>query len=306
MRQLFLVLILMTTSFVTFAQSQSQPLQQVNKTLEISDFLERAAAQADKYGDSFKDLFAEEQKSIEIFDKNGKLKTQRLVVSDFVLYESQVEQGNATEYRNVREVDGKAVSNRDKRATALFERIGKAKSTSDELKRIDDEGTKYDKDFRVTGLIFFTQTLLSREARDAFRFEQTGRETINGRETVILSFQQLKSTPKITFDFDAPRKLQSSEPLARGKVWLDAETAGVWREEHEVFVNSPLASSPLKIIAQKFEFARSEFEILLPQKFTIEFFNPRENKAAKNYETTISSRLIQTYNSFKRFSVTAK
>src|SRR5262249_35837200 len=92
----------------------------------------------------FKDLAAEETKTVEIYEKPGALSGTRRIVSDLIVYQSQRDPAVMTEYRNVREVDGVAVSGRDDRAIKLFERLAKADSITKELNRIHREGSRYD------------------------------------------------------------------------------------------------------------------------------------------------------------------
>ena len=74
---------------------------------DLSRVMQEAVKQRQRYVESFKDLTAAETKTTEIIDKNGKVEDRRVVVSDFLVYESRLKAGVVNEYRITREVDGK-------------------------------------------------------------------------------------------------------------------------------------------------------------------------------------------------------
>src|SRR6185503_12116153 len=118
-----------------FAQA---PLQQ-----DLSRIVQEAVKQRLRYVESFKDLTATETKTTEIIDKNGKVEKQRVVVSDFLVYQSRLRTTYIDEYRITRSVAGKAESNGEKQATELFEKLAKAKTLEQEGKRLRDENMKH-------------------------------------------------------------------------------------------------------------------------------------------------------------------
>jgi hypothetical protein len=77
---------------------------------DLEALLTTARANIASYPTVFKDLAAEETKTVEIYEKPGALSGKRRIVSDFIVYQSQRDPAVMTEYRNVREVDGGAVS----------------------------------------------------------------------------------------------------------------------------------------------------------------------------------------------------
>src|SRR4051812_34549698 len=117
--------------------------------LRLDEFLGEASARAAEYFALFKDLTAEETKTVEKFRGSGQLAERRQVLSDFVVYRSQLDNGSVAEYRDVRAVDGAPIAGRERRVFALFERGTSASSVRDELKRVDREGSRYDLDHTV-------------------------------------------------------------------------------------------------------------------------------------------------------------
>jgi hypothetical protein len=79
----------------------------------LSRFFETAG----QYEQTFRNLTVEETKVIEEFDQSGRVKKRREIVADLHVYRpARGADEIATEYRDVRLVDGKAVEQRGKRA----------------------------------------------------------------------------------------------------------------------------------------------------------------------------------------------
>ena len=73
--------------------------------------LRQAEARRLEYREAFKDLTAVETRVTELFDSHAEVEKRRTIVSDFLVYQSQLKEGDASEYRIAREVDGKTVDN---------------------------------------------------------------------------------------------------------------------------------------------------------------------------------------------------
>src|SRR5688500_15757520 len=76
---------------------------------ELKELIRRAVIRMGEYKTGFKDLIAEEDQKIEEFDQHGKLEKQRRIVSDLVIYQSQLDPTQMVEYRDVKSVDGVAI-----------------------------------------------------------------------------------------------------------------------------------------------------------------------------------------------------
>jgi hypothetical protein len=101
------------------AASKPAAAQQKNETsltsAQLEELLDKATALKDKYHALFRDLTAEEKRVFEIYDqKMGRIKDQRQTVSDLIVYQSPRDPNSMTEYRNIREVDGKPVKKQHK------------------------------------------------------------------------------------------------------------------------------------------------------------------------------------------------
>ncbi len=133
---------------VAIAQQPSPTLAEVR----LATFVDAASARASEYFKFFRDLTAEETKTVEQFRENGEVSKRRLIVSDLIVYRSLLDNGSISEYRDVKSVDGVPIAGREQRVQALFARQSRAKSVTDELKRINLEGSRYDLDYTISGL----------------------------------------------------------------------------------------------------------------------------------------------------------
>src|SRR5262245_14313827 len=96
---------------------------------DLDRMLARFFETADEYEKAFRNLTAEETKSIEAFKKSGAIDKQRQIVADLIVYRSGRDSSGVTiEYRDVRSVDGKVVERRGPRALQLLTNAATAKN----------------------------------------------------------------------------------------------------------------------------------------------------------------------------------
>ncbi|HEY0385289.1 MAG TPA: hypothetical protein VGC64_04730 [Pyrinomonadaceae bacterium] len=274
-------------------------------SMQLEDLLDRAAARTIEYTDIFKDLMAEERQLIELYDSSGQLMRRRRITSDFVVYQSQLDSKLMVEYRNVREVDGAAVADRQERVMSLAERLVKVDSVTKELDRIDREASRYDLNYSVKGYTLNQGMALQKEVRAAFRFEAAGREMLDGHEVVRINYQQIAQHPQIKFNLSLP-KIKSSSPLYRGRLWLDAETAQLWREEREIVVRLPKLADPVALMSFEFRYAPSKFKILVPHRIVFTTLGSIKRVEGQPPILSPGGRVSFEYGSFEQFDVTVK
>lgn len=299
----------MALSFILFAVSFN--FAQV--TVDLSTILQNANLQTQKYGDEFKNLLADETKTFETFDKNGNGKKRTVIESNFIVLQSEKSGNITTEYRSVRKVDGKEVGDIDKRTADLFEQIAKAKSPSEELEKIQKESSRYDKNLEISGFTLIQAPILDESLRPFFEFTQIGNEAINGRNVIIIGYRQTKPSPNIlinqknnsttgltlNLEVDLPDSFKKTDVLLRGKLWIDAETFQIWREEREVVAEKEGNSTVLQ--KTDFEYQSSDYEILVPKQI-----NFIENKIKKNdgkLTETKSQSVNFQYSRFRKSNV---
>lgn len=300
------LLVLLSLSNAVPSFGQQQPAQSQPKPAELEELIRRASLSVSEYKTRFKDLTADEEQKIEEYDGEGKLKRQRRIVSELVIYQSQLDTSLAAEYRNVRSVDGVAVAKREERLVNLFGRLAKADSVKKELDRISRESRRYDLESSLYGMTLNQGELLDESLRASFRFTSAGREQVNGREVVVIQYQQVAQNPHITFKLSLPPALKGVEPLYRGRLWVDAETAQLWREEREWTLRHPSFSRPLIFMRFEFDYASSRFGILTPQRIVVSTYSKGRTGADKLPELLLGGKLTFNYGDFRRFDVTSQ
>ena len=112
LRAILAIALSLTVSIPTAAQNKNEMSL---TTAQLEELLDKATALKDKYHALFRDLTAEEKRVFEIYDqKTGRIKDQRQTVSGLIVYQSPRDPNSMTEYRNIREVDGKPVKKQHK------------------------------------------------------------------------------------------------------------------------------------------------------------------------------------------------
>jgi hypothetical protein len=295
-----LVLLSLLTPSLCFAQ---QPPRPQLSPAELQELIRRASLSVSEYKAKFKDLTADEEQKAEEYDGAGKLKRQRRIVSDLIVYQSQLDTSLMAEYRYVREVDGVAVAKREERLVNLFNRLAKADSVKKELDRISRESQRYNHNYSTNGLTLHQGLLLDEKVRASFQFTDAGREQVNGRDVIVVQYQQIKQDPELSFKTSMPPILKGAEPLYRGRLWLDAETAQIWREERELTLRLSSLSHPLVLWKFEFEYVGSGFGILTPRRIVWSAYDNGRTLANKVPELFLGGRVTFEYSSFRRFNV---
>lgn len=305
LKRILILLALLSLGNLSPAFGQQSDSPQLTPA-ELESFIRQAGLRTNDYRAKFKDLTADEEQKVEEYSSDGKLKRQRRIVSDLIIYQSQLDSSSMSEYRNVRLVDGVAVAKREERLVNLFSRLAKADSVKKELDRINRESRRYDLDYSFYGLTLNEGLLLSENLRPSFQFKNTGREQINGRDVIVIQYQQIAHNPDIALKFSSlPRALKGSEPMFRGRLWLDAETAQLWREEREITIGHPLRREPLVLMKFEFDYASSSFGILTPKRIVFSTYSNVRTGADKLPEMLLGGRVTYEYSGFRRFDVSS-
>lgn len=312
MSKLFLLALFVFASVSAFAQD-TNTMPSPAPPPSLNTILDEAASQAIKYRETFRDLLAVETKIFEQFDKNGELDDETKVESNFFVYQSTKEEKASSELRNVIRVDDKPVPKSQERADRFLGELQKTKTVEKELEKIQDESLRYDKSFVIYGLTLYEALALAENIRPFFDFSLAGEENYNGKNVYVVSYKQNKKSPFITidekkskeaglradFDLNLPGSLKKSDKFMQGKLWIDAETFQLLKEEREIVVN---AGAPL--VAQKsvFEYEPSEYEIFVPRRIIFTDFDFKKN-SKNDYSTLKGSQVTFTYSEFKKTNV---
>ncbi len=297
-----LVLLSLANTVPAFGQ---QPTPSQPNAAGLEELTRRASLSVSEYKAKFKDLTADEEQKVEEYDSEGKLKRQRRIVSDLIIYQSQLDTSLTAEYRYVSAVDGVAVAKREERLGNLFNRLAKADSVKKELDRISRESRRYDHQYSLYGMTLNQGLPLDESLRSSFQFTDAGRERVNGRDVIVLRYQQVAQSPHLTTKVSLPSVLKGAEPLYRGRLWLDAETAQIWREERELTLRLSSLNHPLVLWRFEFEYARSSYGILTPQRIVWSYYDRGRTGADKLPELLLGAKVTFEYSNFRRFNVSS-
>jgi hypothetical protein len=296
---ILLLTVFFLLSKATFAQ----------KSGETEKILNEAGKQIQLYREIFRNLLAEEVKSFEEFDKNEKPKEKTVVKSNFLAYLSGKNQV-PVELRNVFEVNGKMIPDGQERSEKFLAELQKEKTYESELKRIVKESNRYDKNWNIHGLTLNEGLILSDNLRPYFDFQLVKRETIQGYEIYVLSYQQTRKSPfirinsdgktsqgaSLDFEVEIPSALKKYDVFLAGKLWIDAQTYQIRREERNLVIQSP---TPLIILSTIFDYQNSDFGILPPKSITFKLFRLRKNSSG-TFSASLESMVTFEYSKFRK------
>jgi hypothetical protein len=280
---------------------QARGQQPTPVKLSLDEIIKRAGERQAEYGEMFKDLRADETQTSEDYDAKG-LKKRREIVSDLFVYQSR-DQTTAVEYRNIRSVDGKPVSDSDHRAEKLFERLAKAKSLKTELEAIDKESRRYDLNSSFYGFTLNQGRPLHREVTRYYRFDLASEQQIAGHDVVVVDYKQTEWMPEEKFDLNLPKALQGAVPRFRGRVYLDRDTLRLRREEQELTLDHPSSKIPLVLFKWELNYGDSPYGILTPTRIVMNAFARGRSNVDGSPELLQSSRIEFSYSPFTRFDV---
>jgi hypothetical protein len=296
-----LALLFLISTGTSFAQ---QPTHPGMKPDELKDLLRRAGFSVNEYKARFKDLTAEEEQRLEEYDRDGKLKKQRRIASDLVIYQSQLDPTKMVEYRDVKSVDGVAIKKREARLMGILNRSAKADSVKKELERINRESSRYDLNYSFYGMTLNQGLPLYENTREFFQFKLGGREQVNGHDAVVIEYQQVSQSPDLAFKLSSlPSELKGAGTLFRGRLWLDPETAQIRREVREMTLEHPSLSRSLIMMRYDLDYADSRFGFLTPKRIAISTYNHGRTGADKKPELLLGGKVTFEYGAFTRFDV---
>jgi hypothetical protein len=272
------------------------------KVIDLDELAARSLAAVEEYEKAFRNLTAEETKVIEVFRPTGDIEKRREIVSDLLVYQSQSPRDGktvATEYRDIRLVDGKAVKNRGERALTLLTKAARAESLDKELEAIDRETWRYEFRRHLRGFTI-SQAAVPKPS-DKFHVEVAGREQIAGRDVIVVVYRQTRVSPAGTSNFPVPKELQAVPQLPRGRLWLDAETYQLRSSIWEIVVAA--TPEPYVLTHAESEYGPSRFGILVPERIVFEWRQPFARLKNGRPAFGMSERATFTYGAFKRFDV---
>jgi len=284
------------------------------QSFDLAAFLDRADLATIQYQRTFRNLVSEELKTYDYLRPDGSIDDSRKIRSIFIIYESSKNRLVA-EFRNVVEFNGKNVARSDSSVAKVFEKLLEADSSAQEAQRLKKEGNRFDGRSQSYGMTLVGPFVLNRFYRPFFEFQIVGHEKFDGRDVVVVEYKQAKPTlaikanateeelkqePRgISFDTELPSSFRPTNPRLQGRLWLDAENGGLWRNQFTVTVQPAVLSTPMISSSFDLEYQQSEFGVLLPKKFT--FVSYRfAGKSEKDLQRTKSAMKTFEYSKFSK------
>ncbi len=290
----------------------------------LESLLNLAEEQSQKYEKVFRNLSAEETKTKLYYKKDGSLDEKRVIKSNFIVYQTP-DGKRVQEYRNVLEYNGKNVQRSDKKIGKFFENLLKTKNPEKEYNRIKKEGTRFDGRTTEWGLTLGQRRPFRSYLREHFDFKVIAGEEIDNRKVWKISYRQKKPIPQIAlnptkaeekirqqqkqrgirFRTNYSGDLRPTKALMKGTIWIDAETAQIWRNEFDLTANPAAVSRPITAVKVLFEYQQSDFGILIPKKFKFTFFTVK-GKNDETLKVRLNSESIYQYSKFREFQIEVK
>lgn len=249
--------------------------------INLEALINKAEKSIANYSEVFKNLSADELKTNKYFKENGTLDETRIVKSLFIVYQSP-RSNYISEFRNPLEFNGKSVARSDEKVSNFFEKLAKADSDKEEYKKLRQESDRFDGKAKSWGVTLF-QTSPFGWFRPFFEFKIAGEEMFEGRKAIIIEYNQtkptllLKANPTAEESKAEPNGMEYSTPLSNdlsptnprlaGKIWLDAETGQIWRNEFKVSINPAKLTKSVVSSEILYEYQSSKFGVLVPKTF---------------------------------------
>jgi hypothetical protein len=214
---------------------------------------------------------------------------RRQLLSDLLMVKTST--GWYTNYRDVAEVDGEPVKNREKRALDLFTSGGSGTDVGATLRQIAEEGTRYNigslrRTVNVPTLALFT---LHPNHVARFAFQAAGTETIDGTSMLILSFRERQRPTFIT-------TAEGEEIFTSGRLWVAPDSGRVLRTE--LAFDQAAAQRRVRLDVY---YARGEVvDLLMPSRMRERYVPLSPSRNGRTQVITGEAR----YTNFRVFSVT--
>ena len=286
---------------VVLALASWAPAAQVAEGPTLEDLVARLNTAGEHYARTIRSLTAEETKVIEVFDADGRIEKRREIVSDVLVYQS-ARGGAATEYRDVKTVDGVPRQRRGERALQLLTRAARADSLRKELEAIDRETSRYEFRLHLRGMIV-GQPRMAPDWKQHYDVAVAGRETVDGHETVLVTYRQTVRPPGSPRGLRIPGEFRDAPQLWRGWMWVDGETGRVWRYRRELTARHPAAAEPLVFIRADTHYTESRFGVMVPHRVVWDSLQRFSHEKGAQPALGLSDRVTFTYGEFRRFEV---
>lgn len=252
-----------------------------SQEINLDELIKKAENATIQYTIAFKNISADELKTLVYYKTDGRIDETRIIKSNFIVYQSP-RNNRIDEFRNPLEYNGKKVSLTDEKIADFFEKLAKANSDAKERDKLRSEGNRYDGQFRSWGMTL-SQITPFFKLKSFFDFNIIGQEEIEGHKIIKIKYLQNKQTLfyKVSptkeelkaepdgwrFDTLISDDLRPTNPKMFGEIWLDAETGQIWKNSFQIEVNPIKLSKPVLSSEYTYEYQPSKFGILTPKIF---------------------------------------
>jgi hypothetical protein len=260
---------------VSLVSGGSLSAQQPSNTM----LLDRAAAYLAELLPRLTNVVAEERYTQRIASPAAR----RELVSDYLLVRVQ-ESGDVAAFRDVYEVDGASVRNRDERLQRLF--VDSPRTAVEQASAINRESARHN--IWNIGTIsnpYLTVAFIQPAYRSRFRFQSPRRERDLGEDVWAVSYEEFVR-PTIL------RGAGNRDTFARGRLWIEATTGRVLKSELLLGANSVrLGLTPIEVTTTFRHDA--DLDLMLPVEMREFYPDGRVGDV----------RGVATYGRFRRFGV---
>lgn len=310
-------IIVLTIFLLSFQTINSQQFMSAE---ELEKLLDRAEEQSQNYSKVFQNLSAEEIKIKIYYKPDGSLDEKRIIKSVFVVYQSPNTKA-VQEFRNVTEFNGKNVTRDEKEISKFFDKLTRADTLKEEYEKLFKESVRFDGRSYSWGTTLTQIRPFMPLLRKDFRFQVVGRDKLEGRDVWVIEYEQIKTSPHILANPTSDERkskqwaieynvllsddFRPTNPLLKGKIWLDTETAQLWRNDFKVIIYPKTLSKPVETIHKIFEYQPSNFGILVPKK--VETLTSRvKGKNDQTLSVSKNEESIYEYSKFVELKTEAK
>ena len=219
------VVVMLLTQYAYASQNAFTADQLLDRaTLYVADFITKVArvVAEEQYVQEYLDASVEGSRGN--FQGAPRVRERRTLKSDFLLVKPAISE-QWLSYRDVYEVDGRPVRDREDRLAKLFLESRDTLTTLERATEIAAASAQFN--IRAVGTVdnpLLGLGFLQRSYRDKFRFSLRGRDAAAGKDAWIVEFRET-GRPTII------RSADNKDIVARGRYWIEAGNGAVVRAE---------------------------------------------------------------------------
>jgi hypothetical protein len=107
------------------------------------------------------------------------------------------------------------------------------------------------------------------------------------------------------FDFrlNIPGALKNNDKFVRGKLWIDAKSFQIRREEQELTVQT---SEPVVLLSSVFEYQSSDYGLLVPKTISVTTYELKKQKGDGKFVPVKDTTVNFDYSKFRQTNVEVK